>query len=105
MNNHQNLRLRDPELTPTSEMLEQTLGGSYDAYEALQDALPELEMEQEWQWYTPHKAWFAHGKHFWATPRGTREKPVLAACFRRVFRCGGLAQGKEPRSTSGRRCK
>jgi len=40
MNNHEKLRLRDPEVTPTSEVLEQTLGGSYAAYEAFQDALP-----------------------------------------------------------------
>ena len=28
MNNHENLQLRNPEVTPTSEILEQTLGGS-----------------------------------------------------------------------------
>ena len=29
MDNHEKLRLRDPEVTPTSELLEQTLGDSY----------------------------------------------------------------------------
>jgi len=77
MNNHENLRLRDPEAAPTSEVLEQVLGDSYAAYEAFQDALPGLEMEQEWQWYTPHKAWFAKGQHFWVTPRGTRKEKNL----------------------------
>ena len=77
MNNHENLQLRDPEVTPTSEILEQTLGGSFSAYEAFQEALPELEIEQEWQWYTPHKAWFAKGQHFWTTPRGTRKEKNL----------------------------
>ena len=77
MNNHGNLRLREPEAMPTSEMLEQALGTSYAAYEALQDSLPNLEMEQEWQWYTPHKAWFARGQHFWTTPRGTRKEKTL----------------------------
>jgi len=77
MNDHEKLRLRDPEITPTSEVLEQTLGGSYAAYEAFQDALPGLEIEQEWQWYTPHKAWFAKGQHFWTTPRGTRKEKNL----------------------------
>ena len=77
MNNHDNLRLRDPDITPTSEILEQTLGASYAAYEALQDALAGLEMEQDWQWYTPHKAWFAKGQHFWTTPRGTRKEKNL----------------------------
>jgi len=77
MNDHEKLRLRDPEITPTSEVLEQTLGGSYSAYEVFQDALPGLEIEQEWQWYTPHKAWFAKGQHFWTTPRGTRKEKNL----------------------------
>ena len=61
MNPNDNLQLRDPVAEPTSELLECILGGSYAAYEVLQDALPELEIEQEWQWYTPHKAWFAKG--------------------------------------------
>ena len=77
MNNHEMLRLRDPEVIPTSELLEQILGGSYAAYEAFQDALPGLEIEQDWQWYTPHRAWFAKGQHFWTTPRGTRKEKNL----------------------------
>ena len=77
MNDHEKLRLRDPEMTPTSEVLEQILGGSYAAYETFQDALSGLEIEQEWQWYTPHKAWFAKGQHFWTTPRGTRKEKNL----------------------------
>jgi len=77
MDNHEKLRLREPEVTPASEVLEQALGDSYAAYEAFQDALPNLEIEQEWQWYTPYKAWFAKGQHFWTTPRGTRKEKNL----------------------------
>lgn len=77
MNDQETLCLRDPAMPPTSEMLEQTLGDSYTAYEALQDALPGLEIEQEWQWYTPHKAWFAKGQHFWTTPRGAKKEKNL----------------------------
>ena len=77
MNKHENLQLRDLAATPTNEMLEQILGDSYAAYEAFQEALPGLEIEQEWQWYTPHKAWFARGQHFWETPRGTRKEKNL----------------------------
>ncbi|MCL1806232.1 MAG: DUF3788 domain-containing protein [Oscillospiraceae bacterium] len=77
MNNNENLRLRDPEVTPSDELLRQTLGDSYAAYETLQEALPGLEMEQEWQWYTPHKAWFAKGQHFWITPRGAKKEKNL----------------------------
>ena len=77
MNDREKLRLREPEVTPTSEVLEQALGDSYAAYETFQEALPSLEMEQEWQWYTPHKAWFAKGQHWWTTPRGTRKEKNL----------------------------
>ena len=77
MDKNENLQLRDPGVTPTSELLQQVLGGSYAAYEAFQEALPGLEIEQEWQWYTPHKAWFAKGQHFWTSPRGTRKEKNL----------------------------
>jgi hypothetical protein len=77
MNNHEKLQLRDPEETPTIKALKQALGGSYAAYEAFQNALPKLEIEQEWQWYTPHKAWFAKGQHWWTTPRGKKKEKNL----------------------------
>jgi len=77
MDNQKELRLREPEVEPTSELLELTLGASYTAYEILQDALPDLEIEQVWQWYKPYKAWFARGQHFWTTPRETRKEKNL----------------------------
>ena len=77
MNKNDKLQLRDPIITPDSGLLECILGESYAAYEALQNALPGMEMEQEWQWYTPHKAWFAKGQHFWTTPRGTEKDKNL----------------------------
>ena len=77
MNKNDKLQLRDPIITPDNGLLECILGESCVAYEALQDALPGMEMEQEWQWYTPHKAWFAHGKHFWTTLKGTKKEKNL----------------------------
>ena len=77
MNNHENLRLRDKSETPTNEVLQKVLGGSYAAYEAFQDEIGKYDIEQEWQWYTPHKAWFAKGQHFWTTARGTRKEKNL----------------------------
>ena len=77
MNNHEHLQLRDPNELPTQEILTKILGASYPAYEALQDILPSLEIEQEWQWYTPHKAWLAKGQHYWTTPRGTHKEKNL----------------------------
>ena len=77
MDKSEMLRLRDPEVAPTGVVLEQVLGDSYAAYEILQDELPRLEIEQEWQWYTPHKAWFGRGQHFWTTPRGNHKEKTL----------------------------
>ena len=77
MNNNGKLRLREREVPPTDEVLEQVLGGSYAAYETFQKALSDIDMEQEWQWYTPHKAWFAKGQYFWTTPRGTKKEKNL----------------------------
>jgi len=77
MNNHEGLQLREYGVTPTREVLEKVLAGSYTAYETFQDKLPELEMEQDWKWYTPHKVWCAKGQYFWTTTRGTRKEKVL----------------------------
>jgi hypothetical protein len=77
MYDNEKLRLRDPAKPPSAESLARDLGDSFAAYEAFTDALAELEIEQEWQWYTPHKAWFAKGMYFWTTARGTRKEKNL----------------------------
>ena len=77
MSNHGNLFLKEQAIEPTIGTVEQALGDSYPAYEIFQNALPNLELEQEWQWYTPYKAWFARGQHRWATPRGTKKEKTL----------------------------
>ena len=77
MDKHEMLRLKDLGVMPTSDVLEQTLGDSYTAYEIFQEELPGLEIEQEWQWYTPHKAWFGRGQHFWTTTRGIHKEKTL----------------------------
>ncbi len=77
MDSHDKLLLKNPDIMPTDEILTQALGDSYPAYEAFQSSLPSIEMEQEWQWYTPYKAWFAKGQHFWTTPRGTKKEKNL----------------------------
>lgn len=77
MNHHESLALRERAFPPDDELLHLVLGDSYAAYEALQRALPTLEMEQTWQWYTPHKAWLARGEYAWTTKRGTRKEKTL----------------------------
>jgi len=75
--NHDKLQLRDPIIGPTNDMLRIVLDSSFAAYEQLQDALPGLDVEQEWQWYTPYKAWFARGQHRWTTSRGAKKEKTL----------------------------
>jgi len=77
MSNHENLRLKEQSIEPTNGIVEQALGNGYPAYEAFQKAMPSLDIEQEWQWYTPYKAWFARGQHRWITPRGTKKEKTL----------------------------
>ncbi|MCL2549755.1 MAG: DUF3788 domain-containing protein [Methanimicrococcus sp.] len=77
MDNYENLRLRDPEVTPTDEVLEQTLGGSYTAYTAFRDSPAGFGIEQEWKYYTDGKAWFAKGLRKWTTPRGAKKEKTV----------------------------
>ena len=77
MDNHKKLQLTELAIKPTAPLLEQVLGDSYTAYEAFQDALPGLEIEQEWMWYTPYKAWFAKGQYRRTTARGTKKEKTL----------------------------
>jgi len=74
---NENLRLKESAITPTCHIVEQALGNSYVAYEAFQKALPSQEIVQEWQWYTPYKAWFAKGQYNYTTPRGTKKVKTL----------------------------
>ena len=77
MDNKNDLRLREKDIIPNSDVLEKVLGSSYIAYEELQQSLSDLDIEQNWMWYTPHKTWYAKGQYFWETIRGTKKEKVL----------------------------
>ena len=77
MNSNEKFQLREREIIPTDEVLKQVLCDSFATYEAFCDALPNLSIEQEWQWYTPYKAWFAKGQYRWITSRGTKKEKTL----------------------------
>jgi len=77
MHSKDKLRLKDPHAAPTNLDLQQALGSSYAAYEAFQAALTNLDIQQEWQWYTPYKVWAAKGVHRWTTPRGANKEKNL----------------------------
>ena len=70
--------LRDPEVSPTGEVLASALGDSYAAYEEFIDTLGRFDVEAEWRYYSDGKAWLAKGMHRWKTSRGTdKEKTVF----------------------------
>ena len=78
--NDEKLRLRDPGITPTNQVLEEVLGKSYRAYEKFQSALPDLDIEHEWKYYPSPmcgKAWLAQGKFRWTTLRGTKKEKTI----------------------------
>jgi len=77
MDNNKGLQLREHDVIPTSDVLEKILEDSFAVYETFQEALSDLEMEQNWQWYTPHKSWYAKGQYFWTSSRGTRKEKTL----------------------------
>jgi hypothetical protein len=77
IDNYDELQLRERDVIPTSEVLEQVLGDNFFLYEIFQATLPDLEIEQNWQWYTPHKSWYAKGQYFWTTQRGTKKEKNL----------------------------
>ena len=75
--NNEKFQLKERDRIPTDEVMKQVLGDSYTAYKVFKDALPDLDIEQEWQWYTPYKAWFARGQYRWTTSRGTKKEKTL----------------------------
>ena len=78
MSKHDNLRLREANVTPTSEVMRKVLGSSYDAYAAFQRELAGLELEQVWQYYMGcTKSWMARGQYKWTTPRGTNKEKTI----------------------------
>ena len=76
----ENLRLREPDIFPTEEVLGKVLGESYSAYEVFQDELPKLDIEHEWKYYPSPmcgKCWLARGMYRYTTPRGANKEKNL----------------------------
>jgi len=72
---YEKLRLREPEVTPTKEVLEKVLGESFRAYQQFVDGLGDLEIANEWKFYpcACGKAWMARGEYRWTTLRGANK--------------------------------
>jgi len=74
--NKEELRLKDPNIFPTEEVLKDALGQSYGAYTTFLDGLGKLDLEQIWQFYpcVCGKAWMARGCYKWTTLRGANKE-------------------------------
>jgi len=72
---HENLRLRDQNITPTQEVLKEALDASHGAYDAFVNGLRDLEIENVWQYFPcfATKAWMGRGEYKWTTLRGTNK--------------------------------
>jgi hypothetical protein len=74
------LRLRDPDIFPSTEVLAEVFGDSYGAYEVFRDALAGLDIELEWKYYPSPmcgKCWLAQGKYRYITPRGANKDKTI----------------------------
>lgn len=78
MSKYENLRLKEPNVIPTFEVLEKVLGDSFIAYETFLDELSSFEIEQDWQYYNCGcKSWMAKGQYRWVTKRGTDKEKTI----------------------------
>jgi len=72
----EDLRLKDPNIVPTEEVLREALGENYEVYAEFVEGLGKLSVEQIWQYYPCFcgKAWMARGSYKWTTPRGANKE-------------------------------
>jgi len=77
----ENLRLREPDIFPTAEVLAKTLGKENNlVYKAFQEELGKLGIEKEWKYYPSPmcgKCWLAQGKYRHTTPRGAKKEKTI----------------------------
>jgi len=71
------LMLRSKEIFPTEDLLQEILKSSFDTYMQFRESLEDVELEQEWHWFSPHKVWAGRGQYRWITTRGTEKEKTL----------------------------
>ena len=78
MKNSQQL-LRDSNIIPTKELIENGLGTSYTTYIKFIEELKKYDISlMEWKYYNDGKSWLSKGEYKWTTPRGTNKvKPIF----------------------------
>lgn len=69
--------LRNPDIQPSSDVIEKALGESYSAYIKFINELASLEIQLEWRYYTDGMAWLAKGRYKWTGVRGGQHETTV----------------------------
>jgi hypothetical protein len=79
MNQTDNQLLRDPEISPTAEIIADGLGKANKAFVTFSGGLSEYGISlMDWRFYNDGKAWLSKGEYKWTTSRGTNKaKPIF----------------------------
>jgi len=84
MSKNKDLRLNEPDIFPTNEVIAGVLGAGYGTYAKFLEGLTGLELENEWKYFAHcTKSWLARGQYRWTTMRGAKKEKViywLSAC-------------------------
>ena len=69
--------LRNPDIEPTSEVLEEILGTAYSTYVKFLSEMERREIHLEWRYYPDGKAWLGKGLHHWTGSRGGKKEVTV----------------------------
>ena len=70
-------QLRDPDLSPTDEIVAKALGEAYNAYMCFVRELVDHNIQLEWRYYTDGKAWLGKGICRWTGIRGGQKETTV----------------------------
>ena len=75
--------LRNPDISPTSEVIAAALGAAGDAYVTFVEELNSRDIQVEWRYYNDGKAWLGKALYKWTTVRGTAKE--MTTCWLSVW--------------------
>lgn len=70
-------QLRDPDLSPTDEIVAKALGEAYNAYMCFVRELVDHNIQLEWRYYNDGKAWLGKGICRWTGIRGGQKETTV----------------------------
>lgn len=69
--------LRNPEIFPSSDVIENALGEADKAYVKFINELKNRDIQFEWRYYYDGKAWLGKGIYRWTGPRGGQNEATV----------------------------